>query len=329
VRALVGDMQGVNENGVVEKPQLEPIQVLESTKSQKAKARITLAATADGLFTYGLDIDYSAGGMGSPISMYGPFYDSRQDAVDAALDRIVEYSDGMSGSAKAQAEAKRLREAVQALRGGEQATEAEAGPDVVKGSAKRASTLRALGDKLKAEIEAKRNPGAAEQRSTRKRRQQIDQSHRDAAALERLQAALYGLADAHDAGQVPAILAEVKSKAEVADIVAGVKARARAEVHKTQLTDLLDAADLCEHEEVQVVNVNNGARFSTYVIPGPRGSGVIQLNGAAARLGMAGDLVIVISYGVFDEAEAERHVPTVVFVDDRNRIVRPPLRAEG
>lgn len=93
--------------------------------------------------------------------------------------------------------------------------------------------------------------------------------------------------------------------------------------------DLLAAADLREHEEVQVVNVNNGARFSTYVIPGPRGSGVLQLNGAAARLGMAGDRVIVISYGVFDEAEAERHAPTVVFVDERNRIVRPPLRAEG
>jgi aspartate 1-decarboxylase len=93
--------------------------------------------------------------------------------------------------------------------------------------------------------------------------------------------------------------------------------------------DLLDAADLRVHEEVQVVNVNNGARFSTYVIPGPRGSGVIQLNGAAARLGMAGDLVIVISYGLFDEAEAARHHPTVVFVDDKNRIVRPPLRAEG
>lgn len=93
--------------------------------------------------------------------------------------------------------------------------------------------------------------------------------------------------------------------------------------------DLLDAADLLEHEEVQVVNVNNGARFSTYVIPGPRGSGVIQLNGAAARLGMAGDLVIVISYGAFDEAEAARHTPTVVFVDAHNKVVRPPLRAEG
>jgi aspartate 1-decarboxylase len=93
--------------------------------------------------------------------------------------------------------------------------------------------------------------------------------------------------------------------------------------------DLLDAADLRVHEEVQVVNVNNGARFSTYVIPGPRGSGVLQLNGAAARLGMAGDLAIIISYGLFDEAEAALHAPTVVFVDERNRIVRPPLRAEG
>jgi aspartate 1-decarboxylase len=93
--------------------------------------------------------------------------------------------------------------------------------------------------------------------------------------------------------------------------------------------NLLDAADLREYEEVQVVNVNNGARFTTYVIPGPRGSGVIQLNGAAARLGMAGDLVIVISYGIFDDAEATRHLPTVVFVDEKNRPVRPPLRAEG
>ena len=93
--------------------------------------------------------------------------------------------------------------------------------------------------------------------------------------------------------------------------------------------DLLDAADLAVHEEVQVVNVNNGARFSTYVIPGPRGSGVLQLNGAAARLGMPGDLVIVISYGAFDDQEAARHVPRVVFVDASNRVVRPPLRAEG
>ncbi len=93
--------------------------------------------------------------------------------------------------------------------------------------------------------------------------------------------------------------------------------------------DLLEAADLVEFEEVQIVNVNNGSRFSTYVIPGPRGSGVMQLNGAAARLGLPGDLVIVISYGTYDEAEVERHRPRVIFVDERNRIVRPPLRAEG
>jgi aspartate 1-decarboxylase len=93
--------------------------------------------------------------------------------------------------------------------------------------------------------------------------------------------------------------------------------------------DLLDAADLLKYEEVQIVNVNNGARFSTYVIPGPRGSGVIQLNGAAARLGMPGDLVIIISYGVFETAEAEAYEPRVVFVDGTNRPVRPQLRAEG
>lgn len=92
--------------------------------------------------------------------------------------------------------------------------------------------------------------------------------------------------------------------------------------------DLLDAADLAEFEDVQVVNVNNGARFNTYVIPGPRGSGVIQLNGAAARLGLPGDLVIIIAYGVVDEAEMSRFAPRIVFVDGRNRIVRPPLRAE-
>jgi aspartate 1-decarboxylase len=93
--------------------------------------------------------------------------------------------------------------------------------------------------------------------------------------------------------------------------------------------DLMDAADLVEWEEIQVVNVNNGARFSTYIIPGPRGSGVVQLNGAAARLGMAGDLVILISYGVFADEELARFRPTVVFVDAENRIVRPPLRAES
>jgi aspartate 1-decarboxylase len=93
--------------------------------------------------------------------------------------------------------------------------------------------------------------------------------------------------------------------------------------------ELLDAADLTTYEEVQVVNVNNGARFSTYVIPGPRGSGVVQLNGAAARQGLPGDLIIVMSYGVYSEEETERHAPAVVFVDSENRITRPQLRAES
>lgn len=93
--------------------------------------------------------------------------------------------------------------------------------------------------------------------------------------------------------------------------------------------ELLEAADLVTHEEVQVVNVNTGSRFTTYVIPGPRGSGVMQLNGAAARLGHVGDVVILIAYGAFSETEAARHTPKVVFVDERNRIVRAPLRAES
>ena len=93
--------------------------------------------------------------------------------------------------------------------------------------------------------------------------------------------------------------------------------------------DLMTAGDLLEFEEIHVVNVNNAQRFITYVIPGPAGSGVVQLNGAAARLGMPGDLVILISYGTFDEASAREHRPSVVFVDGQNRIVRPPLAMES
>ena len=84
--------------------------------------------------------------------------------------------------------------------------------------------------------------------------------------------------------------------------------------------DLMDAADLLDGEQVAIVDVTNGARLETYVIPGPRGSGVIGINGAAARLVQAGDLVILIAYGLMDDAEARRHVPRVVFVDAGNRI---------
>jgi aspartate 1-decarboxylase len=90
--------------------------------------------------------------------------------------------------------------------------------------------------------------------------------------------------------------------------------------------DLMDAADILPFEKVQVVNVNNGARLETYVIEGERGSGTIQLNGAAARLGAAGDHVIVISYADYDESELEDFEPKLVFVDEKNRIAKPKIR---
>ena len=85
--------------------------------------------------------------------------------------------------------------------------------------------------------------------------------------------------------------------------------------------DLMDAADLLAGEKVAIVDVTNGARLETYVIAGPRGSGVIGINGAAARLVHPGDLVILIAYGVMDNAEARDYVPRVVFVDSENRVV--------
>jgi aspartate 1-decarboxylase len=92
--------------------------------------------------------------------------------------------------------------------------------------------------------------------------------------------------------------------------------------------ELMDAADLVEYERVQVVNVNNGARLETYVIAGQRGSGTLQLNGAAARLGVVGDHVIVISYAEYEESELAGHEPRKVFVDARNRRTAG-LRVEG
>ena len=85
--------------------------------------------------------------------------------------------------------------------------------------------------------------------------------------------------------------------------------------------DLLDAADIYPYEKVQVVNVSNGSRLETYTIAGARGSGVICLNGAAARLNAEGDIVIIISYGQFDEQEIRNLVPQIVFVDEQNRLV--------
>ena len=85
--------------------------------------------------------------------------------------------------------------------------------------------------------------------------------------------------------------------------------------------DLLDAADLYPGEKVAIVDVTNGARLETYVISGPAGSGMIGINGAAARLVHPGDLVILIAYGQLDDAEARTWQPRVVFVDADNRIV--------
>src|SRR5918998_4072723 len=85
--------------------------------------------------------------------------------------------------------------------------------------------------------------------------------------------------------------------------------------------DLMEAADLLEGEQVAIVDVTNGARLETYVITGPRGSGVIGINGAAARLVHPGDLVILIAYGQMDDAEARAYRPRVVFVDADNKKV--------
>jgi len=85
--------------------------------------------------------------------------------------------------------------------------------------------------------------------------------------------------------------------------------------------DLLDAADILEHELVHVLDVDNGARFETYTIAGARGSGEIKINGAAARLVHTGDTVIVVSYADYEQDELETYEPVVVHVDAANRII--------
>jgi aspartate 1-decarboxylase len=85
---------------------------------------------------------------------------------------------------------------------------------------------------------------------------------------------------------------------------------------------LMEAADLLEGEQVAIVDVTNGARLETYVIPGERGTGVVGINGAAAHLVQTGDLVIIISYAVLSDAEARALEPRIVHVDERNGIVK-------
>ena len=92
---------------------------------------------------------------------------------------------------------------------------------------------------------------------------------------------------------------------------------------------LMEQANLLPNEKVQVVDIDNGSRLETYVIPGEAGSGAIGLNGAAARLVHPGDKVIIISYGEFEEVEAHEHEPVVVFVDEDNRPVRRGVEVSG
>lgn len=92
--------------------------------------------------------------------------------------------------------------------------------------------------------------------------------------------------------------------------------------------DLMDAVDILPNEKVQIVNNNNGARFETYVIPGPRGSGTICLNGAAARLVQVGDTVIIIAYAMMTEAEARNYQPKIAFIGDGNKIIEMAKREE-
>ena len=84
--------------------------------------------------------------------------------------------------------------------------------------------------------------------------------------------------------------------------------------------DLLDAADIKEYQQIEIWNVNNGARFTTYAIRAERGTGTISVNGAAARLAAAGDLLIIATFATYNEIELQKFEPELVYVDSRNRI---------
>lgn len=107
----------------------------------------------------------------------------------------------------------------------------------------------------------------------------------------------------------------------------------KSKIHRARITDsnleyegslsidesLMKAADILPFEQIKIYNVNNGARFDTYAIAGPAGSGVICLNGAAARMGARGDLIIIVTYAQYEDAEISGHQPKVVLVDAANR----------
>lgn len=86
--------------------------------------------------------------------------------------------------------------------------------------------------------------------------------------------------------------------------------------------DLLDAADIREYEQIDIYNVTNGERFTTYAIRAERGSGVVSVNGAAARKAAPGDILIIASYSIYDQVELKNYKPSLVYVDAGNRIKR-------
>ncbi|MGE5417610.1 MAG: aspartate 1-decarboxylase [Acidobacteriota bacterium] len=94
-------------------------------------------------------------------------------------------------------------------------------------------------------------------------------------------------------------------------------------------TAIMEAAEILPNEKVQIVNNNNGARFETYVIEGPRNSGVVCLNGAAARLVQPGDIVIIITYAMMSDEESRTHEPYLVFVDEKNMITKVARSRKG
>jgi aspartate 1-decarboxylase len=110
----------------------------------------------------------------------------------------------------------------------------------------------------------------------------------------------------------------------------------KSKIHRATVTDanlnyagsltldplLIEAAEMLVNERVQVLNIHTGERFETYVIPGERGSGTVCLNGAAARLGQPGDLIIALTYVQMEVEEARAHVPKIVHVDGKNRVNR-------
>lgn len=109
----------------------------------------------------------------------------------------------------------------------------------------------------------------------------------------------------------------------------------KSKIHRARVTDanlnyvgsitidreLMETASIVENEKVQVVNNNNGKRFETYVISGARGTGTVCLNGAAARLAHPGDVIIIISYGIYTQEEAAGHKPNIVLVNENNRVL--------